>query len=79
MDQAASVNLDLERGREIVDALDRTNLKVAVALWAILPEYEDWRLVLAARQFDALDIRSAYRLVTMRWRLLEYRSSIPRP
>jgi len=63
MDQAALVSLDLERGREIVDALDRAQLKVAAALWAVLPEYEDWRLVLAAPQFDALDRRSAYRLI----------------
>jgi tetratricopeptide (TPR) repeat protein len=32
MDQAALVSLDLERGRGVVEVLDRTELKVAVAL-----------------------------------------------
>jgi hypothetical protein len=36
---------------------------VNVALWAFLAEYEDWRMVIAGRQFDALDLRDAYRLV----------------
>jgi hypothetical protein len=63
MDQAALVSLDFERGREVVEALDRTTLKLAVALWAVLPEYGDWRLVLAAREFDSTKLRDAYRLI----------------
>src|SRR5437762_2633904 len=61
MDKTALVSLDIERGREILDALERAKLKVAIALWVHLSEYEDWRLVLSARQFDALDPRDAYR------------------
>jgi len=63
MDQAALVNLDIERGSELLEALDRARLKVAVALWVYLPEYEDWRLVVSARRFDSLDPREAYRLL----------------
>jgi hypothetical protein len=63
MDQATLVNLDIERGSELLEALDRARLKVAVALWVYLPEYEDWRLVVSARRFDSLDPREAYRLL----------------
>ncbi|MFN7922703.1 MAG: hypothetical protein U0Q16_21540 [Bryobacteraceae bacterium] len=55
------VSIDVSRGKEILDALDRSNVKVNVALWMFLSEYEDWRLVVAARQFDSPDPRDAYR------------------
>src|SRR5437870_8170056 len=61
MDKTALVSLDIERGREILDALERAKLKMAIALWVYSSEYEDWRLVLSARQFDSPDPRDAYR------------------
>lgn len=61
MDKAALVSLDIERGREVLDALESAGLRVVVALWLYSPEYEDWRLVLAVREFEALDPRDAYR------------------
>jgi len=61
MDKTALVSLDIERGREVLDALEHAKLRVAIVLWVYLPEYEDWRLVLSARQFDSLDPREAYR------------------
>jgi hypothetical protein len=63
MDKAEMVSLDIDRGAGLLDALDRERLKVAVALWMYSPEYEDWRLVVAARRFDSLDLRDAYRLL----------------
>lgn len=48
MDKTALVNFDIENGKEIVDALDRDGKNPNVALWAKLPEYEDWRLVIAS-------------------------------
>ena len=57
------VSLDIDRGSELLDALERAKLKVGVALWTYLSEYEDWRLVVAGRQFDSLDLRDAYRLL----------------
>ena len=57
------VSLDIDRGAEILHALGRAKVKVGVAPWAFLSEYEDWRLVLAARQFDALDLMEAYGLL----------------
>ena len=63
MDKAAMVSLDINRGTELLDALERAKVKVGVALWMYLSEYEDWRLVVSARQFDSLDLRGAYRLL----------------
>lgn len=57
------VSLDINRGSELLDALERAKLKVGVALWMFSSEYEDWRLVVSARQFDSLDPRDAYRLL----------------
>jgi hypothetical protein len=63
MDKAEMVSLDITRGSELLDALEKAKLKVGVALWMYSPEYEDWRLVVSAHQFDSLDLRDAYRLV----------------
>ena len=48
MDKIALVNFDIENGKEVIDALDRDGKNPNVALWAKLPEYEDWRLVIAS-------------------------------
>src|ERR1017187_357034 len=63
MDKAAMVSIDIDKGAEILDALGRAKVKVSVALWMYLSEYEDWRLVLSARQFDTPDVRDAYGLI----------------
>jgi hypothetical protein len=47
------VSLDIERGREVVEALESAKFKVAAALWVVLPEYEDWRLVISGRPFES--------------------------
>ncbi len=48
MDKTALVNFDIENGRAVIDALDKDGKSPNVALWAKLPEYEDWRLVIAS-------------------------------
>ena len=63
MDMATLVNVDLERGTELIGALDRANLKIRVALWLYSTDHEDWRLVLSSRQLDAAGPRDAYGLV----------------
>ena len=52
MDKAAMVSVDIDKGTKLLEALEREKVKVAVAAWMYLSEYEDWRLVVAARQFD---------------------------
>jgi hypothetical protein len=57
------VSLDIGRGLEVVETLERAKVKVSVALLAFLSEYEDWRLVISSRPFDTRDPRHAYRLL----------------
>ena len=52
MDQAVLVSFDIENGQKVIDALDRDGKTPNVALWAKLPDYEDWRLVIASDRLD---------------------------
>lgn len=63
MDKTALVSIDLEKGSELVQVLDRAGVRVQVALWAHLAEYQDWRLILSSRKLDSLGIRDGYRLL----------------
>ena len=63
MNRAAIISNDIANGEELLAALDRAKVKARVALWAILPEYEDWRLVISDPKFDTPDLRDGYRLI----------------
>jgi hypothetical protein len=63
MGDALLVNIDLEIGSQILEILDEAGIKVSVALWAVLEEYNDWRLLLASRQLDADRLLESYGLV----------------
>jgi hypothetical protein len=63
MDKAALVSVDLEKGSRILQILDDAGLRVNVALWAVLADYGDWRLILSSRKFDVTDLRKAYGLL----------------
>jgi hypothetical protein len=61
--KTALVTTDVAAGREVVQALDRSDLSISVALWAYLSEYEDWRFLLASRHLDEAKSSAAYGLV----------------
>jgi hypothetical protein len=63
VDQSVLVNIEIQRGADVLAALDLAKLTVSVALFARLAEYGDWQLVLAARAFDEHRITKAYGLV----------------
>jgi hypothetical protein len=63
MDKAAMVSIEVSQGSEILEALERAHVKVSVALWMFLSEFEEWRMVISSRQFDTADPRDAYRLL----------------
>jgi hypothetical protein len=63
MDKITMVSVDIARSSELLDALDRAKIKVSVAFWAFLSEYEDWRLVVSSRRLDLPDPRDAYGLL----------------
>jgi hypothetical protein len=52
------VGPDIERGAKILQILEDAGLKVSVALWAFLPDYEDWRFILSGRRFDAAGLKA---------------------
>jgi hypothetical protein len=54
------VNFDIENGDKVIEALDNAGKSPNVALWAKLPDYENWRLVLASEKLDQESQRSAY-------------------
>jgi hypothetical protein len=60
MDNATLVEVDLKKSERIVTALEDHGVPVAVAVWVHFPEYEDWRLVLASKKLDTLDLKDAY-------------------
>jgi hypothetical protein len=60
MDQAVLVSFDIESGKEVIDALDREGKNPNVALWAKLPDYENWRLIIASDHLDQSSSRSGY-------------------
>src|SRR5260370_30909290 len=64
MDKTVLVGgVDFEKGAEILRILDDAGLKISVALWVYLPEYEDWRMVLSSRKFDSVSLPQAYGLL----------------
>ena len=63
MGQALLVSVDIPMGAQILRALDDADLKIKVAAWMVLPEYEDWRIVLASPTFDKAGSRKTIRLI----------------
>jgi len=54
------VSFDIENGERVVDALDKAGKPPNVAIWAKLPDYEDWRLVIASDRLDQSSEFSGY-------------------
>ena len=54
------VTFDIENGERVVDALDEAGKPPNVAVWAKLPDYEDWRLVIASDRLDQSSEFSGY-------------------
>jgi hypothetical protein len=60
MAPATLVNFDIENGDGVINALDNAGKAPKVALWAKLPDYENWRLVLASDRLDQESPTSGY-------------------
>lgn len=54
------VTFDIENGERVVDALDKAGKPPNVAIWAKLPDYEDWRWVIASDRLDQSSGFSCY-------------------
>ena len=60
MDTPTLVSYDIENGKEVINALDNDGKTPNVALWAKLPDYEGWRLVIASDRLDQSPSLSGY-------------------
>ena len=60
MGTATLVSYDIENGQQVIDALDQAGRAPNVALWAKLPDYENWRLILASDRLDQSSPFSGY-------------------
>jgi len=60
VDTSTLVSYYIENGKEVIDALDKDGKGPNVALWAKLPDYENWRLVIASDRIDQSSSRTGY-------------------
>ncbi len=60
MDKTALLSFDIETGQRVIDALEAAGRAPDVALWAVLPEYEDWRLVIASKHLNPRSTQDGY-------------------
>ncbi len=60
MAEKVLVDADLGKSEKIVSALEEAGIPIALALWVVFPEYDDWRLALASRSLDSLSLGDAY-------------------
>jgi hypothetical protein len=63
MDTTALVEHDIEAGRKLIEALDRSSFPVKAALWLYFGGAEDWRLVIASPVVDRDGLKAAYTAV----------------
>ena len=60
MDQTTLVDVDLDFGHRLVQDLEDEGIHVAVAFWAKLEEYGEWRFFIASPDFDKMGLFQAY-------------------
>lgn len=63
MDKTALVEVNIENGKKLVEALDKAHFKVYAALWFYLPDTDDWRFMIATPLFDEKGPKEAYTLI----------------
>lgn len=60
MAATALVNFDFDNSERAIQALDDAGLAPKVALWTKLPDYENWRLVIASDKLNQDSPLAAY-------------------
>ena len=59
----ATILVDIEKGKELLKALDKKGVNVRTAFWRYIPEASEWRLVLAMPLVDREGPRAGYEAV----------------
>jgi len=60
MGASTLVTFDIENGDSVIKALDDDGKMPNVVLWAKLPDYEDWRLIVASEYLDQTSPHTGY-------------------
>jgi hypothetical protein len=60
MAKVSLVGPDIESGEAMIEAVEKSRIKIAAALWVLFDEYSDWRLVLSSPSFQALGGQGSY-------------------
>ena len=60
MDKTALVSFDIDNGHRVIDAMEKAGIDPEVAFWAVLPQYEDWRLVVASSRLSQYSCVGGY-------------------
>lgn len=60
MGTQALVSFDIENGDSVIKALDEDGKAPNVAMWAKIPDYEDWRFLVASDHLDQVSPLAAY-------------------
>jgi hypothetical protein len=63
VDKTTRVEHEIEAGRRLIEALDRSSFPVKAALWLYLEGAEDWRLMIASPVVDREGLKAAYTAV----------------
>ncbi len=71
MDATALVSFDIEVGKRVIDAMERAGIAPEVALWAVLPQYEDWRLLVASSHLSDNSRTGGYAQINEAMRLAD--------
>ena len=63
MDKTTLVDTQIEAGKKLVDALDKSKFKIVGALWFYYPASDEWKLLFASPLVDILGPTRCYNLI----------------
>ena len=77
MDTAVLVEKNIEEGKRLIEALDKTDFQVQAALWFYSPDSEEWQLLIASPFVEKEDLEKAYSFIRSVLNQLSPPSEIP--
>jgi hypothetical protein len=77
MDTEVLVEKNIEEGKRLIEALDRTNFQVQAALWFYSSDSEEWQLLIASPFVEKEDLEKAYSFIRSVLSQLSPPSEIP--
>ena len=63
MDKTVLVEKDIQEGKRLIEALDKTDFEVEAALWFYLTDSDEWRLLIASPFAEKNGPKKAYSFI----------------